>query len=363
MKKSAFFVLFLFLCLALLSACSGKHRFLSGEVSEVRTEGGEIVSFVLTDSDGKRTGILVPEDVHFTSRVDSDTGTGKELLLSGQPGTSVHVEYTGGKTSLATDSGEKLPAYTAWFVAVNGYLEPDAAALRDGTPLDVFHRTSGNSYRLKDGTDLLHVQDYSGPENSIVVGQESYNNLSKTAQGKVSGYFRERGLLYSVEEELEKSYAGCRNRNPNNSVPSVGQDITPVASSSRVMYFLTTLNLPVYGEAAATMEAIYLCDAFDRESGERIGGWDLFVCSPEEVKHRLLDLAQVTEQPLRNELETALQPENVAFFPSGIQICFPKGSLPSQDYALGLGLDYDDALKAILQPWAVPAENPLTDAQ
>ena len=141
-------------------------------------------------------------------------------------------------------------------VGDNDINDPAAAALRDGTPLDVFHWTSGNSYRLKDGTDLLHVQDYSGPENSIVVGQESYNNLSKTAQGKVSVYFRERGLLYSVEEELEKSYAGCRNRNPNNSVPSVGQDITPVASSSRVMYFLTTLNLPVYGEAAATMEAI-----------------------------------------------------------------------------------------------------------
>ena len=125
------------LCFLLLTACSDKSRSLSGEVSDVRAENGEIVSFVLTDADGKRTGVLVPEDAHFTSRTDLDPDAEKDLLLSGRPGTSVRVEYNGGKTKLTTDSGEKLPAYTAWFVAVDGYLEPDAAALQDGTPLDL----------------------------------------------------------------------------------------------------------------------------------------------------------------------------------------------------------------------------------
>ena len=83
------------LCFLLLTACSDKSRSLSGEVSDVRTENGEIVSFVLTDGDGKRTGILIQEDTHFNARVDLDPDAEKDLLLSGQPGTSVRaVSYT-----------------------------------------------------------------------------------------------------------------------------------------------------------------------------------------------------------------------------------------------------------------------------
>lgn len=359
MKK----LLILALVLLFLPACSDSHHFLSGEVSDVRTEKGEIVSFVLTDENGKRTGVLIPEDAHFTSRVDLNAEAEKELLLSGRPGTSVHVEYNGGKTTLTTDNGEKLPAYTAWFVAVNGYLEPDAAVLRDGTPLDVFRWTSGTSYRLKDGTDLLYVRDSVGPENNIVAGQMSYNDLSETAQQKVSAYFQERGLLYDVAEELERSYANYQTRNPNKPVPSVGQDITAQASSDRVMYFITTVDTPIHGDGTATTEQLRLSDAFDQENGERIDGWDLFTCSPEEAKRALLDLAQITEQPLRSEMEAALQPEYIVFFPGNIEAWFPKGSLPSQDSAWGFGLDYDDGLKAILQPWAVPVAEPQTAAQ
>lgn len=346
------------LCFLLLTACSDKSRSLSGEVSDVRAENGEIVSFVLTDADGKRTGVLIPEDAHFTSRTDLDPDAEKDLLLSGWPGTSVRVEYNGGKTKLTTDSGEKLPAYTAWFVAVDGYLEPDAAALQDGTPLDLFHWTSGTSYRLKDGTDLLYVGDGSGPENSIVAGQESYNDLTEAAQKKVSAYFQERGMLYDVAEELEASYANYQTRNPKKPTPGVSQDVTPVASSSRVMYFLTTVHTPIHGDGSATMEELRLCDAFDRETGAHIEGWDLFTCPPEDVARTLLDLTQITEQPLRTEMEAALQPEYLIFYPGNIEGWFPRGALPSQSTSFGFGLDYTDGLKAILQPWAVPVTEP-----
>ncbi len=346
------------LCFLLLTACSDKSRSLSGEVSDVRAENGEIVSFVLTDGDGKRTGILIREDTHFNARVDLDPDAEKDLLLSGQPGTSVRVEYNGGKTSLTTDSGEKLPAYTAWFVAVDGWLEPDAAALRDGTPLDLFHWTSGVSYRLKDGTDLLHVRNYVGPENNIVAGQKTYNDLSETAQQAVSAYYENRGMLYDVEEELETSYANYQTRSPNKPTPAVWQDVTLQASSERVAYFRTTVHTPIHGDGTATMEELRLCDAFDRETGERIDGWDLFTCPPEEAKRALLDLAQITEQPLRSELEAALRPEYIVFYPGNIEGWFPRGALPSQSTSFGFGLDYTDGLKAILQPWAVPVTEP-----
>ncbi|MDE7220292.1 MAG: hypothetical protein K2O45_11830 [Oscillospiraceae bacterium] len=343
--------------LVLLTACSGSHRFLSGQVSDVRTEDGAIVSFVLTDEDGKRTGVLVPEDAHFTSRVGADAAEERALLLSGRPETSVHVEYNGGKTTLTTDSGEKLPAYTAWFIAVNGYLEPDAASLRDGTPLDLFHWTNGTTYRLKDGTELLYERDPVGPENCIVAGQESFEALSEAAQQKVAAYFEERGLLYNVAEELERSYAFCRTRDPGGPVPGVWQDITPAASNEHVMYFLTEVDLPIHGDGTATMERLCLSDVFDRETGARIETEDLFTCSREEAAQVLLDLVQITEQPLRSEMEAAFRLEYITFSHSGVSVSFPGGSLP------GFGCEYDDGLRDILQPWAVPLKEPLADGK
>ena len=103
-----------------------------------------------------------------------------------------------------------------------------------------------------------------------MAGQKSCNDLSETARKKVSAYFQERGLLYDVEEELEKSYANYRDRNPNKPVPSVGQDITAQASSDRVIYFLTAVDTPIHGDGTATMEQLRLSDAFDQETGERI---------------------------------------------------------------------------------------------
>lgn len=340
--------------LVLLTSCSDKGRHFSGEVSDLQTEGGNIVSFVVTDEAGKRTGILVPEDAVFTSRTDPEAGAEKELLLSGQRGTSISVECKGSRTSLTTDSGEKLPAYTAWFIAVNGYLTPNAAALRDGTPLDVFRWTDGVTYRLTDGTDLLYVRDATGPENVYTAGQEGYDDLSEAAQKKISAYYKGRGLLYSVEDELESACANIPIHVNGQPVPRLGQDVSPNASSERVIYFLTCLTLPVYGGGTANATEVRLCDAFDRDTGEHIDGWDLFACPPDEAVQALLDLAHITEQPLRSEVEAAFQPEYMRLYSGGLEVFLPKGALPGEETSWGFGLDYNDGLRAIFQDWALP---------
>lgn len=340
--------------LIFLTACSDKDRHFSGEVSDLQAEEGNIVSFVITDAAGKRTGILVPEDAVFTSRADPEAGAEKELLLSGQRGTSVSVECKGGRTSLTTDSGEKLPAYTAWFIAVNGYLTPNAAALRDGTPLDVFHWSDGVTYRLTDGTDLLYVRDPLGPEHVYTAGQEGYDGLSEAAQEKISTYYEDRGLLYSVEDELESACANIPTHVNGQPVPFLGQDVSPSSSSERAIYFLTCLTLPVYGSGTANAREIRFCDAFDRETGERIDGWDLFACPPEEAVQALLDLAQITGQPLRSEAEAAFQPEYMHLYSGGLQVFLPEGAIPSVGTSWGFGLDYSDGLRAIFQDWALP---------
>jgi len=38
-------------------------------------------------------------------------------------------------------------------------------------------------------------------------------------------------------------------------------------------------------------------------------------------------------------------------------VCFNKGTLPSEEHGYMLGLDYDERLLEILQPWAVPDGN------
>lgn len=352
MKK--YVCLSLVFLLVFLTACSDKGRYFSGEVSDLQTEDGNIVSFVITDEAGKRTGILVPEDAAFTSRVDPEAGAEKELLLSGQRGTSVSVECKGGRASLTTDSGEKLPAYTAWFIAVNGYLTPNPAALRDGTPLDVFQWTGGVTYRLTDGTDLLYVRDSLGPEHVYISDRDGYDDLSEAAQEKISAYYKDRGLLYSVEDELESAYANIPTHVSGQPIPSLGQDVSPNASSERVIYFLTCLTLPVYGNRTANVTEVHLCDAFDRETGEHIDGWDLFACSPEEAVQALLNLAQITEQPLRSKIEAVFQPEYMCLYSGGLEVFLPKGALPSEGTSWGFGLDYNDGLRAVFHDWALP---------
>ncbi len=98
MKK----LLILALVLLFLPACSDSHRFLSGEVSDVRTEKGEIVSFVLTDENGKRTGVLIPEDGGIGLQIPvhrhEPGGVGRELLavVRGQRGFSAVVLHMDG---------------------------------------------------------------------------------------------------------------------------------------------------------------------------------------------------------------------------------------------------------------------------
>ena len=74
------------------------------------------------------------------------------------------------------------------------------------------------------------------------------------------------------------------------------------------------------------------------------------------MKGRLLDLAGVDGSTLRAEMEVAIRPEYIILFPGNLEISFPRGALPSQEGGYMLALDYDGALRELLQPWAVPSQ-------
>lgn len=62
----------------------------------------------------------------------------------------------------------------------------------------------------------------------------------------------------------------------------------------------------------------------------------------------------MTDPVLRAEMEAAFQPEYIILFPNDLEVSFPIGTLPCQEYSSGLGLDYDDRLREIMYDWAIP---------
>lgn len=72
---------------------------------------------------------------------------------------------------------------------------------------------------------------------------------------------------------------------------------------------------------------------------------------PEALITALLNCSEVTEPTLRREMTTAFRPEYLVFFPEHLEVSFPQGVLPSQEYAYILSIPYEDLP---LPPWAIP---------
>ena len=81
---------------------------------------------------------------------------------------------------------------------------------------------------------------------------------------------------------------------------------------------------------------------------------ELFSCPREELAERLLDLADIRDEQLRQEMEQAFEPENLVFYSDFVELHFPAGTLPSQEHSWRVILEYDKGLKDMMQAWAVP---------
>ena len=74
---------------------------------------------------------------------------------------------------------------------VAGQLERNAAALADGTQLDIQRGSSESVYRLADGTRLLEAGAPNSPDSVVVGGLENFFDLSEAAQeGVRPSWFR-----------------------------------------------------------------------------------------------------------------------------------------------------------------------------
>lgn len=94
-----------------------------------------------------------------------------------------------------------------------------------------------------------------------------------------------------------------------------------------------------------------------RETGARLPPLTLFSLPPEQVPEALVFLSKPENDTLHAEMLAAFRPEYLVFFPEHLELNFPRGTLPSQEYDYIAALDYTPQLTALLQSWAIPLDN------
>lgn len=357
MKKHHVGLLSLLLCLCCLTGCGGKHKWTSGEVVERFRDGdGKLAAFVVETNSGKQVGFRLTEETLIWPYLDDFP---EEDFLYEEPAGVVVTVWPESRTEkLVMTSGEKVPTYAADSVSIEELLNPNALTLSDGTSVGVWKgRWDTDRYVLEDGTELLRERRPFGPENVSVGGVENFEAFSETAQKAVLAYYAEQGERYDLPAELERAYAAyLESREDGMTFNSwhVEQEIVPTASNDRVMYYETSVSLPV--DNAGTYTEWEYCAAFDRRTGERIDTRDLFTCGEVEAKNAILKAAGAEEYypELAEAMAAAFDWERLVFTEDGLWFTYPVGTLSGvEDGAYALSAEYNQ-LADILHGWAVP---------
>lgn len=246
------------------------------------------------------------------------------------------------------------PAEINWVLVEEG-----AYTLSDGTRVDKWEQEEFRFWQLyklpDDGIELLREDAPAGPKDVVVGGQAVFSSLSEGAQENIQTYYEQRGLLYDIPTELEKAYAAyqrCQESGKEFSSFQADQEIYPCGANDTVCYYATSVTTSYDVQLANELR---LCEAFRRDTGEKIEAMDLFTVSQEEAARWFADYyGQYDKDDLLNEeMREAFRPEYVIFRSSGLEVMFPAGTLPSQESATGMYLAYEEA-EDILQEWAVP---------
>ena len=233
--------------------------------------------------------------------------------------------------------------------------EEDALILSDGTAVDRWQKgySGYDFYKLKDGTELLREEHPSGPENVYVGGRESFTSLPEHTAKAISAYYDDMGLLYDLETEVEgayQEYLTCQTEGEEFFSYYLGQSTSLCASNERVVYFLTSVTLPLGGQYGMNYQ---VGAAFDRESGEVIPVWDLFALPEEDVKALIVEEFAPRSEAERAEMLEKLTAEYLVFQPDSLNVFFPQGVISTQAHSSGVGIEYSE-LTGVLHDWAVP---------
>ena len=330
MKKKLFIIAVV--CCMVLCGC---HRLtIRGEMMGWFSNGETgICGFSIRRENGDGANVIVDGHTHIFSWVEDITVS--DFKAGTMDGIVVDIK---GDMKQDTIYATEIQIEGRWFR--NEY------TLSDGTPVDLFKASLYHTYSLEDGRELLFVQKPTNVNETYIPGIGDLGDLPEAAQKKITAYYNAQGLLYDEHQTLEDAYDAYL-AVENFQTYTLGQEICPSAVNEDVIYFLTIASLP--------KTELRLCAAFDKQSGEEIPMEDIFDCPEDEIIVRLAEIAGLNDGALIEEMKAAFQTEYVTVSQNYLEVNFPAGTLPSEEIGLSMGFEYDEALRGLLQPWAIPS--------
>ena len=296
-------------------------------------------TFTLQGEEGTVYSVKVAEDVPVAAWPE---GTEPGDLYSGNwPALRLSVK---GRTSLF--GGEPV-ALTASSVQIDAAQQPQGLTLADGTSLTVWQASFDREYCAPDGTVLLEER-LSGEAADTI---ESVPGLTEAAKENILAFYEAQGILYDLPAQLERAWAAYSEADEGFEPYTLGQKVNLCAENDSTLWFVTKVTLPLGGRVVTEEQ---FCAAFDKATGEALTVEELFTCTGDELAAALLDAAGITDEPKRSELLAAFDESRVVFRGEALEVFYPEGTVPSEETALILGLDYTDEIKALLQPRALP---------
>ena len=336
MKRTKYLLPPLALALS-LAGCSAPEGQMTGMVSDVQLQDGRVAAFTLDDGEKKKE-FIVEADGYFFLEEESPE---RAAVLSGK------AEVWAAYSRLQWPFG----AQTADYARVERYYT-GGVSLSDGTELEVWQDAFTICYQLPDGTVLLRESIPPTADHAYTSG-EDVSDLPAPAQEKILAWYESRGKLYDIGQELESAWQDYRSAEDpaDYSVHWAEQQVSPTASSERVIYILTTVTGRIGGftggEARTTA-------AFDRETGEHLDFAGLFACPADEALSRILDAAELPGAD-RQALEPVIRLEGMAVHEDHIEFSFPPGPVPgiSPDSGYFFAVDLS-RLPGLFRDWAAP---------
>lgn len=329
--KKRILILALIICLLL---CGCRELTIRGEIMGWFSNGETgICGFSIRRENGDGINVSVDGHTHIFSWVEDITVS--DFKAGTMDGIVVDIK---GDMKQDTIYATEIQIEGRWFR--NEY------TLSDGTGVDLFKASLYHTYSLEDGRELLFVQKPTNVEETYIIGIGSLRDLPEAAQENIRAYYDAQGLLYDELQTLEDAYDAYLARE-NFQTYNLGQEICPSAVNGEVIYFLTIVSLPG--------SELRLCEAFNKENGEAIPMEEIFTCESGELIQRLAEISGIDDEALVEEMEAAFRLEYVTVSQSFLEVNFPAGTLPSEELSLGMGFEYNEDVRELLQPWAIPS--------
>ena len=327
---------------------------MSGTIVEVEFEAETHapIMTVKSDSGRKRTVMLGKTGAGISHIEEID---GAEYFEGPRVGDTVRANYRYGKRKVTTAGGETLRVYDAAYISLLEALLDETAVLSDGTRLRIRQDDWRKIYLLEDGTVLLQVENWIGPESTWVMDQPNFEDLPQAVQEAVSAYY---APWSEIDEAafLELAYEQYQRRPEDfgRDQCSVQYAAGPSGQSDRLAYF--TLQF-VWYPAHGYRDLRQTVTAFDRITGEVVPTEAWLTVPPVDFLEAVLASNQMEEDPvLEQEIRAAFRPEYIELDQTWVSIQFPRGTLPSQETDYFLMADYTPELLALIQPWALPKD-------